>query len=146
MKEYKKYLTELFGRNQQTTVEDVYKIIFDWGHGYGRDLISKKLIRKLGIEEMKAGEIEAIIMDSAQKVFEKYKEELKQVGSYPDFKKKEFVKTKEYQQATVGDDGSMTNFADIMYDLGLPDEMRETLETEIKQLSYDEIQNILEGN
>lgn len=143
MKEYQKYLTELFGiGRKEPTVEDVFEVVFKWGRGYGRDLITKKLMGKLGLDEMKAGAIEGVIMQSAQKVFEKYDDEITKSVDRPDFDKKIFVKGKPYKQAKVGG-ASSGNYADILYDIGLTDEMRDKLEEEIKAMSYEKVQEIL---
>ena len=145
MKEYQKYLTELFGigKKSNPTVEDVYNVVFKWGRNLGRGMISNKLMKKIGLDEMKAGEIEGIIMSSAKKVFEKYDEEITKSVDRPDFEKKVFTKGKPYKQAFV-DKEPTTNFADLMYDIGLTDEMRSKLEEEIKRISYNEIQEVLD--
>ncbi len=144
MKEYQKYLTELFGMGRKTnpTVEDVYDVVFKWGEGLAGSLISKRLMKKLGLDEMKAGEIEGILMNAAKKVFDKYDKEITKSYDAPDFEKKVFIKGKPYKQAFV-DKKPSTNFADVLYDIGISDEMRSKLEEEIQRISYDEIQEVL---
>lgn len=146
MKEYQKYLTEIFGmgRKSNPTVEDVYDIIFKWGEGLAGPLISRRLMKKLGLDEMKAGEIEGIIMMAAEKVFEENKEDITKVTYTPDYDKKVFTKNKPYKLAFVDkEQPTPSNFADLMYDLGLPDKLRKELETKIKAAAYDEIQEVL---
>lgn len=158
MNEYQKYLNELFGigKKENPTVEEVYRIIFDWGkenfwyqYGDGRRPIIKKLMSDLNIDASQAGEIEGIILNSYKKVFQENRERLfrpdVKVDAVPDSYTPLNTRILFYGfiDNKVRGDKDAASFADVMWFEDTPKELKNDIIQKVKSQSYDEIQEVL---